>query len=239
MQTLQLRRLAGFMFIVGALAVNIPYTLLISNFKYPDILREPAADVLTQFDAGGTGLIAQWFAFAWIGIPLLVGVVLLERVLQPSVWLRLATIFGIISLVAQVIGLLRWTFVVPILADLYTNPTSSEATRDAAIVGFHVIHQFGGVLLGEHIGQLFIIAWMTIISAHMLRSVLFPMWLGVFGFVASFIYLLAQAELFHTVIEDGPVIEPAGLIGSLLWLVWMLIMGIYLILHAKATLPTA
>ena len=40
MNTTWHQRLTGILFIVGAVLVNIPYTLLIMNFDYPDILRE-------------------------------------------------------------------------------------------------------------------------------------------------------------------------------------------------------
>ena len=38
MKTKWHRRLTGILFIVGAVLVNIPYTLLIMSFDYPDIL---------------------------------------------------------------------------------------------------------------------------------------------------------------------------------------------------------
>jgi len=44
--------------------------------------------------------------------------------------------------------------------------------------------------------------------------------------VASAIYLLAQAELFATVIPGFPVWDMAGFIGSTLWLMWLIIIGI-------------
>ena len=63
-----------FLLIVGAILVNIPYSLLIMNFDYPDILRLPTGEILTRFAAGGTGLIWTWLAFAWVGVPILVGI---------------------------------------------------------------------------------------------------------------------------------------------------------------------
>ena len=48
MNAKQFRKLTALFFIVSAILVNIPYSLLITNFDYPDILREPAATVLTQ-----------------------------------------------------------------------------------------------------------------------------------------------------------------------------------------------
>jgi len=46
--------------------------------------------------------------------------------------------------------------------------------------------------------------------------------------IASLVYLMAQTELFATVIPGFPVAPEAGLVGSLLWLGWMLVMGIVL-----------
>ena len=55
MNTQFYRRLTGALFVIGAVLVNIPYTLLIMNFEYPDILREPTGYILTKFQEGGRG----------------------------------------------------------------------------------------------------------------------------------------------------------------------------------------
>ncbi|MEI9912935.1 MAG: DUF4386 domain-containing protein [Bacteroidota bacterium] len=123
------------------------------------------------------------------------------------------------------IGLLRWTFVVPVLANTFVSSTD-ETTKAAAIVAFKTIHQFAGVILGEHLGQLFTIAWTVMISLSFAKLKLFPKWINWLGFISSFIYLLAQAELFETVIHGFPVWDMAGFIGSTLWLIWLLIIGI-------------
>ena len=86
----------------------------------------------------------------------------------------------------------------------------------------------GGVLLGEHIGQTFTILWMFLISLALLRSHLSRPWLSWLGIVASFVYLLAQTELFATIIPDFPIVPEAGLLGSLLWLGWMICLGVTL-----------
>ena len=64
MSTKQFRQLTGLFFVLGAVLVNIPYTLLILNFDYPDLLRAPVDQILTQFQAGGSSLIYTWLAFA-------------------------------------------------------------------------------------------------------------------------------------------------------------------------------
>jgi hypothetical protein len=225
------RRLAGILFICGAILVNIPYTALIMNFDYPDILRMPSADILIKFQAGGSPLIYTWLAFAWVGLPMLFGTMMLKRILEKETapFLEIATTFGVLGFIVQVIGLLRWVFVVPVLARLFTDSNADPATQAAVSAVFVAVHQYGGVVLGEHLGQFFIILWMTMISAIIYKSPLFSKWVAWLGWIASAVYLLAQTELLATAIPEFPSIDWAGLIGSLLWLLWMIVMGVYLV----------
>jgi hypothetical protein len=84
-------------------------------------------------------------------------------------------------------------------------------------------------VLGEHVGQFFIIVWMSMISAIIYKSPLFAKWVAFLGWAASGVYLLAQTELLATVMPTFPVIGWAGLTGSLLWLLWMIVVGVYLV----------
>ena len=229
------RKLTGIFFIVGAILVNVPYTLLIVNFDYPDILRQPTADIFAKFHAGDDALIYTWLAFAWVGLPILLGAVMLKRVLEKenSPFLETATTLGVIGFVVQLIGLLRWVFVVPVLARLFTDPKTDPATQASISTVFIAVHQYGGVVLGEHIGQFLTILWMSLISGVIYRSKMFSKWVAWLGWFASAVYLLAQTELFATAIPNFPVIDWAGLYGSLLWLVWMIVVGVYLFKYNK------
>ncbi len=224
--TFSTQKTIGLLLILGAVALFIPYTALTISFEYPDILRHDTATILTKFHEGGSRLIWTWFAFAITGIPLLPAYIMLGQKLENKAPLvRMATTIGVIGLIAQMVGLLRWTFVVPVLADTFIHATD-EATKAAAIVAFKTIHQFGGVVLGEHLGQLFTIAWTVMISLSFAKLKLFPKWVNGLGIVSSFIYLLAQAELFATVMPGFPAWDLAGFIGSTLWLVWLVVIGI-------------
>lgn len=139
-------------------------------------------------------------------------------------FIKWVTTLGVISGIVQIIGLLRWVFVVPVIAGNYVT-ASEAAAQETAKMSFQIIHQFGGVLLGEHIGQLFTIVWTIMISVAFMKLKLFPKWVSWLGIVSSIIYLLAQAELVATVIPGFPVLDWAGLIGSSLWLLWLIIVG--------------
>lgn len=219
----------GILMIVSAIALLIPYTLLTLIFDYPQILREHTDVILTRFYEGGRPLIFTWLAFALAGLPLIPAYVRLGQVLEkeyPQV--RTATVIGVAGLFVQMIGLLRWTFVVPVLADTYVH-AGDEPTKAAVIVAFKTIHQFAGVLMGEHLGQLLTIAWTVIMAISLKRSRLIPAWMAWFGLFASGIYLLAQLELLATVMPGVPVWDLAGFIGSTLWLIWLILVGMILI----------
>lgn len=216
----------GILLLAGAIALLIPYTMLTIIFEYPDILRQDTGTILTKFYQGGNSLVWTWFAFAITGIPLIPAYIMIGQKFETKAPLvRMATTIGVIGLIVQMIGLLRWTFVVPVLADTFVHATD-EATKAAAIVSFKTIHQFGGVILGEHLGQLFTIAWTVMMTISFAKLKLMPKWVNWLGIISSVIYLLAQAELFATVIKGFPVWDMAGFIGSTLWLGWLIVIGV-------------
>lgn len=226
----RMRQTTGILFLLGAMLVNIPYTLLIMNFDYPDILRFPTGEILERFAAGGPSLIWTWLAFAWVGLPILLGILLLPKALgYESPAGQVALFFGAAGALVQMVGLLRWPFVVSVLAQLYTDPQASAGTQEAVTAVFQAVHQYGGVVLGEHLGQIFTILWMILLSLSLLKNKAFPRWFSIAGIAASIVYVLAQGELLATALPGFPVWDSAGLIGSLMWLVWMAVLGIILL----------
>ncbi|MCC5612292.1 DUF4386 domain-containing protein, partial [Nostoc sp. CHAB 5834] len=219
-------KLIGNLLILGVVLVMIPYTTLTMLFDYPAILRQDSGDVLIRFRAGGHTLIAVWWLFAVGGFPLMQAYVLIGQKFEPQdPVVRWATTLGVVSAITQIVGLLRWTFVVPVLATQYVNATDG-ATRQAVVVVFDAIHQYGGVVLGEHLGQLLTIAYMVLMTGAFARLRLFPRWVNYLGYGASAIYLLAQGELVATVMPGFPNWGLAGLLGSTLWLGWLVVIGL-------------
>jgi hypothetical protein len=226
-----LRRTTGGLFVVGALAFGGAATALSSTFDWPDILREPADVVLPAFVAGGTSLVWTWFATAWTYAILLVPILLLPAVLgrRGDPLLRAATYVGATSVLLGLIGFLRWVFVVPPLADSYvTGDATTQAAVDAA---WTAQHQFGGALLGEHVGQLLAIAWSVTLSVIILRTRVLPRWLGAAGLVVSALYLTNQGDILATAVPGFPVWDLGGLIGSTGWGLWVAALGVVVLMR--------
>jgi Domain of unknown function (DUF4386) len=234
-----LRIAVGIQFLLGVVLLNIPYAMLASRFRYPGILRLPPGEILAQFHQGGDALVWIWFGFAWTGFPIVTAMLLLPHALggRPDGFLRVGTFLGLVGGILQMVGLLRWTFVVPMLAATYVDPASGPALREATVLAFRTIHQYGGVVLGEHLGQVFTILWIFMTSLSVVRSKSLPAWLGIFGWCVCGVYLLAQCELLSTVLPGVPTVPKAGLVGSLLWLGWMVALGATLLFHRPGEVP--
>jgi hypothetical protein len=227
MNTLPLRRLAGLLLILAPIAFSVCFTLLQMLFEYPDILRQPTAAVLTKFQAGGTGLIAVWYALTLTAVLFIPLVVLFHHVLaagEDSIALRVATVFGIVAGLAQTLGFLRWPFLAPHLAQAYL----------AAAIVFDAFHRYAGMAVGEHLGYLSTSVWTFLVALLMLRAPLFGRWLGLSGM------LLALG------IATG-LLEPAGweLAGTinalsyLAWALWLIVVGVVLLVRRSERAPLA
>jgi hypothetical protein len=235
MPTLPLRRFAGVLLILVPLAFTICFTLLQMLFEYPDILRQPTADVLSKLQAGGSGLIAVWYALTLSAVLFIPLVVLVHRLLatqETSVVLSLATVFGIVAGAVQTLGFLRWPFLVPHLAQAYLEPGASEAQRAAAAMVFEAFHRYAGMAVGEHLGYLSTGIWTFLIALLMLRAPLFGRWLGLSGM------LLALG------VASG-LLEPAGwelagtinAISYLAWALWLIAVGVVVLVRRSDLAP--
>lgn len=236
MNDLPLRRVTGALLILTPVAFNVFFTLLSMTFEYPDILRRPTGYVLRSFDAGGSALIATWYGFMLTAVLFVPLAVLVHKVLvrEDTPYLAVATAFGVVAGVVQFLGLVRWPFLVPYLADTYLDPASSDSTRESVTVVFEAFNRYAGVAVGENLGYLFTALWTLLVALAMFGSVL-PLgkWLTLLGVVSA-------AGIFVGTLEPAG-FEPAAnivVVGYILWSIWLAIFGI-LLLIARSIGPQA
>jgi hypothetical protein len=227
MTTLVAQRAAGTLLLIVPLVFTICFVLLQQLFEYPDILRQPTAEVLTKFVAGGTPLVAVWYVLTLTAVAFVPLTVLLHRVLaerETTVLLWVATAFGVIAGLSQTLGFLRWPFLVPHLAQAYLAPDTSEAQRAAAAMVFEALHRYAGVAVGEHLGYLSTGIWTLLVAMVMLRTALFPRAFGVAGVVLAAGIAAGLAEPVGW--ELGGTINA---LSYLAWSLWLIAAGVTLL----------
>jgi Domain of unknown function (DUF4386) len=227
-------RVAGALILVVApLGFNLFFLLLARWFEYPEILRKPTPYILARFRAGGARLILAWWGFMLSGVVLLPGVILLAQAMAVD---RLAILpvtiaFGVLAALVQILGLLRWVYLVPYLARTHDDPEATEVTRQAAGVVFQAFHRSLGVGVGEHLGYLFTGVWTVLVGVGMLQGSLFPGWVGWVGIVLGSGQIVGSAEFLGPNEERGWALAGALIpVVYLMWSAWLITTGVFLLL---------
>jgi hypothetical protein len=225
---MKLTTLTGLLLIIVPLAFNVTFFLLQRAFEYPDILRKPTDYVLRRFQKGGSPLRQLWYAFAFSTIVFTPVPVLVEQVFQPGApwFLAVGTVMGVLAGAVQFLGLIRWPFLVPTLAEMYTEPGASQATRDSVVVVFQAFHRYAGVAIGEHLGYLFTSLWTALLCAAIIQTQVASPVFGWLGLIPALGVLTGVFE------EAG--FKAAGVINAIsyiLWSVWLIAFGVALLLR--------
>jgi hypothetical protein len=222
---------AGAFLILAPLWFNTTFALLGKRFDYPDILRRPANEILDRFRTGGASLIVLWWTFMLSGLLLIPAVVLLGQVLGFTGLVPLAVTVGVLAGLVQMLGLLRWVYLVPSLARVNADAAVGSGQREATIAVFAAMHQYLGVGVGEHLGYLLTGLWSVLTGVAILGTELVPTWMGWIGIAVGAGLTLASAEFLGPNEEDGwPLAGAAIPILYVAWSLWLLTMGIALIL---------
>lgn len=221
---------AGILLIVAPLWFNVMFTMLARRFDYPDILRQPTPVILERFQAGGSSLSLLWWAFTMSALLLIATAVVLGQALGDSQVLPLAVTFGILAGLVQMLGLLRWVYLLPPLARAYADPSLEDDERASILVTFRAFHQYVGVGVGEHLGYLFTGIWSLLTGAAIVLGTDLPSWLGWPGIVIGIGLIAGSGEFLGS--NEGEGWLWAGKAVPLLyigWSLWLLAMGIALL----------
>jgi hypothetical protein len=221
---------AALLLIAVPVAFNVTFTLLARSFSYPDILRQSAGSILTAFGAGGSRLIVQWWAFALTALLMVPVVVLMGSLFAAGPLRTLAVVTGILSALVQTLGLMRWPFVVPLLARRYLDPRATQSQRDGAEAIFDALHRYLGVGVGEHLGYLLTASWTILTGILILGGEAFPVWLGWLAIPIGVAQLIGALEFV------GPN-EPEGWslagrvvpVAYIAWSLWLIACGVTLL----------
>jgi len=206
------RRVAAVAMTGAALLAIAGFTALGSIFDYPNVLKEPTADIIASYRQHQSAVMA-WFGVLVLSAGLLAPIgVALGRLAGGSRGRWIAGL-GIAAAVVQVVGLSRWILLVP------------HVDADT----FETLHTWLGEALGETVGYALTAAF-TIVVASTVTRALAPRWMVVAGYVSA--GLIATGVLI-------PLIEAfdlANFAGYVLWCLWLIAMGV--VLWRSASEPT-
>lgn len=143
-------------------------------------------------------------------------------------YLFIGTLFGAAAGLFNVLGFIRWVFVTKALADMYMNPSVSQATGDAAIVNFQVLNTYFGVSVGETLGYISMGVWIVTICVTMLQTRFIHPAIPIPGILCGLGTLTGIFEW-----ADVPIAAEINAYAIKLWLVVMIIIGFHLVLKQK------
>lgn len=198
------RGLVACLLVAAVVLANAAFVGLGSVFNYPDVLQEPAEEILTAFREDER-VIITFFVLLALSAALLAPIAVILGRQIPGEFGRWSTRVGVGAAIVQVIGLLRWPLIVPFLAD--------RDDTDA----FEAVHTLFGTVIGETLGYALTATWTILIIRGLARH-LAGRWFSLLGYVAA--GLIAVGVL---VPLDVPGADFANFLGYVIWSVWLLV----------------
>lgn len=224
---------AGWVLIVESLLIFVPVFILGNAINWPQSLSDPADKMLPLLVQNTAAVRFGYLAYLAYSVLFYVVALLTIRVLSnegsDSIWLRIAAGFGIASMIARCLGIIRWLVAIPALATLYTNPAASPQTREAIAVVYRALNDYAGTV-GEVLGvSLFAALWLAIVSLTILKTRILPHWVGFLGLVSATLLSFQLVELFG--IDLGAFISVSVSVLQL----WFFVMGIVLLRSTRCS----
>jgi hypothetical protein len=225
-------KLTAALLILAAVLANLGFIALGSIFNYPDVLDEPAGDVLGSF-RDHEAAVSAWFSVLALSAALMAPIAIGVGRLSSARAMRVAVWVGIAAAVVQVIGLLRWPILVPGYA---SDAASSDAgVAAAARDSFTTASNILGTAVGETLGYLLTATWTVLVIVALGRRYA-GRWFKVLGAGSAVLVLVGVLSPL-----GQPVIDTANFFGYVLWSVWLIALAVVILIHERrhATSPAS
>lgn len=225
------RKLTGFMFILTPLWLFVNSRVLGVVSGFPDIQFAGPDELLNRVHESGTLGVVVWYFYIVPGVLYIASTVMLQKVLQPEriPWFSVATALGVTSWALQFLGLVRWIFVYPYLADQWI--TADPQKKQTLTIVFDAFNNYAGYALGQTIGIGLTAVWILLVGIAIKKSPLFKPWLGYLAII------VAIGELIGNLGPLGSVIPAIDIrtffnISGLFWYIsyaWMAYLGVIML----------
>ena len=207
-------KLTAALLVLAAVLANVAFTALGSIFNYPDVLDEPAGQVLADF-RDNEGAVSGWFAVLALSAALLAPVAIGVGRLSGRPAMRIAVRVGIAAAVVQVVGLLRWPLLVPGYA--------ADGNADAFTTAGDIL----GTAIGETLGYLLTATWTALVIVALGRRYA-GRWFQLLGAASAGLILLGVLSPLGL-----PVIDTANFLGYVLWSVWLIAFAVVMLVAER------
>jgi len=150
-------RLGGAMYIASSVGFMLVFAWLATKFGYPDVLDQPASDVLPRLLAlGDTGRLV-WILYALLPLVLIPAAVGASAALRWNAArsegaIQVAVLLQVVSALAMTLGLGRWSTAQWVLAEAW--PLADAAQQATMSVLFDGLNSYLGNGIGEFVGEL-------------------------------------------------------------------------------------
>ncbi len=205
--SVSLTKLTAIVLVLEIILFMTAFRVLAKAVNWPASLDKPAAVVLPLFTQHRGAAIAGYYSYMLSALLLIPISLMLHRVLarENSLLLMSATWFGVLSGAMKSLGIVRWLFLMPFLADTYMNPKASATTRETVALVYDAFNLYAGKV-GEHLGGHLLTAfWVGLMAIVLMRSRLVPGWIAWTGIVVAVGWLVGLIGDFG--VNIGPVVS--------------------------------
>jgi Domain of unknown function (DUF4386) len=217
-------RVTASLLITAAVLANIGFTALGSIFNYPDVLDEPAGQVLASF-RDHEAAVSAWFSVLALSAALMAPIAIGVGRLSAARTMRIAVWVGIAAAVVQVVGLLRWPILVPGYAADAGSASAAVAAdgRDSFTTASDIL----GTAIGETLGYLLTASWTALVIVALGRRFAGG-WFVALGAASAALVLAGVLSPL-----DLPVVDSANFLGYILWSVWLIAFGFVVLVRER------
>jgi hypothetical protein len=224
------RKLTATLLILAAVLANLGFSALGSIFNYPDVLNEPAGQVLSAF-RDSQDAVSIWFLVLAFSAALLAPIAIGVGRLSTQRAMRIAVPIGIAAAVVQVVGLLRWPILVPGYAA--DAASSNVGVASSARDSFTTVSDILGTGIGETLGYLLTAVWTVLVVVALGRDYA-GRWFQILGSVSAGLVVLGVLSPLEL-----PVVDTANFFGYVLWSLWLIAFGVAILWRERAAAPVA
>lgn len=152
--------IAGGLLLAREAVFYAAFGVLAASIDWPGSLGLAAADALPLIREQQRSVFTGYYLYLLSSIMFLPIAMALREVLRHATGTQhtvarlvmdIAVGFAVVSVVLRSLGILRWLFAMPALAEVYVDPATTQATREQVVLQFDLLNHYAGQA-GEHLG---------------------------------------------------------------------------------------